>query len=214
VGRRIAMEAAARINALEWESRYYAVAIRVAAVAAIALSMLAFLVLPREFEVKAYQLRRDVQTVMEALPPELEKLAEPPKVERPQMPVAAASEEEVEAKTIETTTFTEVVKRPEETDIPIVPFWKVEVKPQPTKVPTPTYPEMARNAGIEGQVVVKALVDITGDVIQAEVMKSSGNQTLDAAAVEAAYKAKFTPAKQRDQPVRVYVSIPYRFTLQ
>ncbi len=208
------MRSTARIESLEWESRYYAIAIRVATVVAIVLLLAAFLFLPREFTVKPYQLRGSVETVMEALPPELEKVAEPPKVEKPQMPVAAASEEEVEAKTIEATTFSEIVKRPEETDIPIVPFWKVEVKPQPVSIPTPVYPEMARNAGIEGQVVVKALVDVTGDVIEAEVMKSSGNQTLDAAAVEAAYKAKFTPAKQRDQPVRVYVSIPYRFTLQ
>lgn len=207
------MTGSTRIEALEWESRYYAVAIRVASVLAIVLALAAFLVLPREFTVRPYQLRGSVETVMEALPPELEKVAEPPKIDKPQMPVAAVSEEEVEAKTIETTTFSEIIKRPEVTDIPIVPFWKVEVKPQPTSVPAPSYPEMARNAGIEGQVVVKALVDITGDVIEAEVMKSSGNQTLDAAAVEAAYKAKFTPAKQRDQPVRVYVSIPYRFTL-
>ncbi|MEO0081107.1 MAG: energy transducer TonB [candidate division WOR-3 bacterium] len=208
------MRSVARIEMLEWESRYYAVAIRVAAAAALLIVLAAFLVLPREFVVKPYQLRGSVEMVMEALPPELEKVAEPPKVEKPSMPVAAQSEEEVEAKTIETTTFSEIVRRPEETEIPIVPFWKVEVKPQPLKVPTPNYPEMARNAGIEGQVVVKALVDVTGDVIEAEVLKSSGNQTLDAAAVEAAYQAKFSPAKQRDQPVRVYVSIPYRFTLQ
>jgi len=204
----------ARIEALDWESRYYSVAIRLAAAIAILVVLAAFVVLPKEFVVKPYQLRGNVETVMEALPPELEKIAEPPKVEKPSMPVAAQTEAEVEAKTIETTTFSEIVRRPEETDIPVVPFWKVEVKPQPTSIPTPNYPELARQAGIEGQVVVKALVDITGDVIEASILKSSNNQSLDAAAVEAAYRAKFTPAKQRDQPVRVYVSIPYRFTLQ
>jgi len=203
-----------RVGALEWESRYYALAIRVATALAIFFLLASFVLLPREFVVQPYQLRRDVVTIMEALPPEIEKFAEPPKVEKPQMPVAAASEEEVEATTIETTTFSEIVRRTEETSIPVVPFWKVEVKPQPISIPTPTYPEMARNAGIEGQVVVKALVDITGDIIEAEVLKSSGNSTLDAAAVSASYSAKFTPAKQRDQPVRVYVSIPYRFSLQ
>jgi protein TonB len=199
---------------LEWEDRYYGVAIRVATLAAFVIAIAAFVLMPKQFEVKAYQLRRSVETVMEALPPELEKLAEPPKVEKPSMPVAAASDAEVEAKTIEATTFSEIVRRPEETDIPIVPFWKVEVKPQPISVPTPAYPELARQAGIEGQTVIKALVNVDGSVTEAEVLKSSGNQSLDAAAVEAAYKARFTPAKQRDQPVRVYVSIPYRFSLQ
>ncbi len=199
---------------LDWESRYYAKAVRLAAVIALVLLLGVFLAAPKAFEVKPYELTRSVETVMEALPPELEEIAEPPKVERPQMPVAAETEAEVEASTIETTTFTEIVKRPEETEIPVVPFWKVEVKPQPVSVPTPAYPELARNAGIEGQVVIKALVEIDGSVIDAEVLKSSGNQSLDAAAVQAAYRAKFTPAKQRDQPVRVPVSIPYRFTLQ
>ncbi len=202
------------IVTLEWESRYYAVAVRFATAIALLLLLVLFLVLPKEFAVKPYELTHSIETIMEALPPELEQIAEPPKVERPQMPVAAETEAEIEATTIETTTFTEIVKRPEETDIPVVPFWKVEVKPQPISIPTPAYPELARNAGIEGQVVIKALVEIDGSVIHAEVLKGSGNQSLDAAAVKAAYRARFTPAKQRDQPVRVPVSIPYRFTLQ
>ncbi|OYD16560.1 hypothetical protein CH330_02485 [candidate division WOR-3 bacterium JGI_Cruoil_03_51_56] len=198
---------------LEWESHYYAVAIRVGAAIALLAILAAFLLLPKEFEVKPYKLRRTVEVVMEALPPELEKFAEPPRVERPQMPVAAESDAEVEAQTIETTTFSEIVKRPEETEIPVVPFWKVEVKPKPVSIPTPVYPELARQAGIEGETVVKALVGIDGSVIDAKILKSSGNQPLDAAARKAAMKAKFTPAKQRDKPVRVWVSMPYRFML-
>ncbi|MBM3323654.1 hypothetical protein FJY69_09300, partial [candidate division WOR-3 bacterium] len=68
---------------LEWEDRYYALAIRVATAASLVLIMAAFLVLPREFVVQPYQLKRSVATIMEALPPELEKLAEPPKEEKP-----------------------------------------------------------------------------------------------------------------------------------
>jgi protein TonB len=200
--------------ALEWESRYYAMAIRIAAVIALVLLLGVFLAMPRRMEVKPYELRKAVEMVMEALPPELEEIAEPPKVERPQVPVVAESEAEVEAETIEETSFSEIVKRPVDTEIPVVPFWKVEVKPQPVSVPTPNYPELARQAGIEGQAVVKALVEVDGSVISAEILKSSGNQSLDQAALEAAYRAKFTPAKQRDKPVRVPVSIPYRFTLQ
>ncbi len=198
----------------EWEESYYAVAIRVALIAALLIAIGAFLLLPREFVVKPYRLRHSVEMVMEALPPELEKIAEPPKAVKPSIPVAAQSEAEVEATTVEATTFTEVTKKPVETDIPVVAFWKVEVKPNPIIIPKPVYPELARNAGIEGQCVVEALVDVDGSVIDVKVIKSSGNQSLDAAAVEAAFKAKFTPAKQRDMAVRVWVSIPYRFTLQ
>jgi TonB family protein len=97
---------------------------------------------------------------------------------------------------------------------PTVPFFKVEVKPKPISVPVPVYPEMVRSAGVEGTAFVEALLDLDGSVMDARMLKSSGNQMLDAAAVEAALRAKFTPAKQRDKPVRVWISIPYRFTLK
>jgi TonB family protein len=70
-----------------------------------------------------------------------------------------------------------------------------------------------RNAGIEGSVVVEALLDVDGSVMNARVLHGSGNDMLDAAAVEAALKARFTPAMQRDKAVRVWMSMPYRFRL-
>lgn len=97
---------------------------------------------------------------------------------------------------------------------PTVPFFKVEVRPTPVSVPVPDYPSTVRDAGIEGTAVVEALLDLDGSVMDARMLKSSGNQMLDASAVEAALKAKFTPAKQRDKAVRVWISIPYRFTLK
>jgi protein TonB len=102
---------------------------------------------------------------------------------------------------------------PIQPDIEIVPYYKVEVKPQPVNIPKPVYPSIAIKAGIEGQTVVKALVDIDGSIIQTQILKSSGNQLLDQAALEAAMKAKFTPARQRDKMVRVWVSIPIKFVL-
>ena len=97
---------------------------------------------------------------------------------------------------------------------PTVPFYKVEVKPKPVSVPVPDYPETVRDAGIEGTTVVEALLDLDGSVMDSRVQKSSGNQMLDAAATAAALRAKFTPAMQRDKPVRVWISVPYRFSLR
>jgi protein TonB len=196
----------------DWDL-YYSYVLRVSAIVSLALLILVFLVLPREFTYKAYELKKEVTTIAEELPPELEKLAEPPPVERPKLPVAAETPEEVEAATIEKTEFQEIIKKPTETEIPVVPFWSVEVKPQPVNIPKPTYPELARQAGIEGDVVVKALVDIDGKIIDVEIQKSSGNSSLDQAALQAARNAIFTPAKQRDQFVRVWVSIPFKFRL-
>ena len=210
----MAVSISSSIAALEWEDRYYALALRVATVTALVLTTLAFLVLPKEFVVQAYKLKRSIESITETLPPtltELEKLAEPAKPAV--VPVAAASEAEVTASTIDPTNVVEIVRRTDETDIPVVPFWKVEVKPQPINIPVPTYPDMARTAGIEGQAVVEALVDVDGSVADARILKPSGNASLDQAAVDAAMRAKFTPAKQRDKAVRVWVSIPFRFTL-
>ncbi|HTW92016.1 MAG TPA: energy transducer TonB [bacterium] len=94
-----------------------------------------------------------------------------------------------------------------------VPWVKVEVKPQPVSIPVPAYPEVVRVAGIEGRVVVQALIDTDGSVAAVQMLASSGNALLDAASCEAAQGAKFTPARERDKPVAVWVSIPFQFHL-
>ncbi|MBN1460947.1 MAG: TonB family protein, partial [Armatimonadetes bacterium] len=104
-------------------------------------------------------------------------------------------------------------KSTEENDIPVVPFMKVEVKPQPMHIPVPEYPEDARTARVEGQAVVEALVDADGSIADARILKSSGNAALDRAATDAAMRATFTPASHKGVAARVWVVIPFRFTL-
>ena len=74
------------------------------------------------------------------------------------------------------------------------------------------YPEMARRAGLEGTVVIHALVDIHGRVDRAEVIQGV-HPLLDKAARAAALRCRFTPGKQRKMAVPVWVAIPYRFRL-
>jgi periplasmic protein TonB len=208
------MPKVASIDALQWEERYYALAIRASAVAALAIITLMFQFLPHESSTEAYKLKRSVENIMEALPPSVEEMAKPAEAPKPAtVPVAATGTDTDVQTTINPTDVVEVVRRTEETDIPVVPFWKVEVKPQPKNIPVPTYPDMARTAGIEGSAVVEALVDVDGTVADARILKPSGNASLDQAAVDAAMRSTFTPAKQRDKAVRVWVSIPFRFTL-
>lgn len=75
------------------------------------------------------------------------------------------------------------------------------------------YPEMARRAGIEGQVVVRVLVGKDGRP-QKTVVQSSDSQMLDQAAKEAVMKSVFTPAIQNGQAVTCWVSIPIKFKLR
>ena len=74
------------------------------------------------------------------------------------------------------------------------------------------YPEIAKRAGVQGKVYIKAYVDEKGDVKNAEVLKGIG-AGCDEAAVKAVMQTKFKPGKQRGKPVKVQVSIPIRFVL-
>lgn len=76
----------------------------------------------------------------------------------------------------------------------------------------PEYPEFAREAQIEGTVVLWALVERDGTVGEVRVMKSI--PVLDEAAVAAVSRWRFTPALASGRPLRVWVSVPVRFSLR
>lgn len=75
------------------------------------------------------------------------------------------------------------------------------------------YPEIAKRAGIEGKVYVKAFVDEKGNVTKVEVVKGIG-AGCDEAAEKAVKETKFKPGKQRGKPVKVQVMIPVVFKLR
>ncbi|MBK7104513.1 MAG: energy transducer TonB [Ignavibacteriae bacterium] len=74
------------------------------------------------------------------------------------------------------------------------------------------YPELARKAGIEGRVYVKAFIDENGNVASAEIIRGLDGG-LSEAAMEAVKATKFEPGRQRGVPVKVQVSIPILFKL-
>ncbi|MCB0732468.1 MAG: energy transducer TonB, partial [Ignavibacteriae bacterium] len=105
----------------------------------------------------------------------------------------------------------------EEEEIPVEFFVAVEEMPEPIGgiqgiQQRIVYPEIAKRAGVQGRVYVKAFVDESGAVKKAEVIKGIG-AGCDEAAVDAVLKTKFKPGKQRGKPVRVQVSIPILFKL-
>ena len=86
--------------------------------------------------------------------------------------------------------------------------------PMPTLVKRadPAYPKSALEAGIEGTVYVKALVDTDGKVAKVEIIKSDAKE-LDKAALDAAKKFTFEAAVSGGKPVEVWVTIPFKFKL-
>ena len=87
----------------------------------------------------------------------------------------------------------------------------VEVYPEMIYSHSPVYPEELKRSGIEGIVWVKALVNETGEVLDAIVGKSSGVAELDQAALKAAYECKYKPGIQDGLPVKVWVTYKVEF---
>ena len=102
----------------------------------------------------------------------------------------------------------------EEPEIFIVVEQMPEIIGGPTKVyEVLEYPPLARQAGMEGLVVVQFIVEINGEPSNFTVARSAG-AILDQAAMEAVRQLRFTPGKQRNVPVRVQMALPIRFRLK
>jgi TonB family protein len=76
------------------------------------------------------------------------------------------------------------------------------------------YPPEMRNAGIGGEVQIWLFVNENGEVQKSSVRISSGHPELDAAAVEVARVMRFTPARNKDVPVPVWISLPIVFSVR
>ncbi len=78
----------------------------------------------------------------------------------------------------------------------------------------PAYPGAARAQGIEGEVVLRAIVDQDGAVERNIVVVQSIPQ-LDQAAIQALRQWRFEPGRDAaDHPVRVLIEVPLRFRLR
>ena len=73
------------------------------------------------------------------------------------------------------------------------------------------YPEIAIQAGIEGRVTVKVLVNKQGRVI--DIGKLTGPVIFHDEVEEKVRKLQFTPGLQNGKPVRVWVTVPFNFEL-
>ncbi len=98
---------------------------------------------------------------------------------------------------------------------------KPEAKPQPKKITPPKlitpsppeYPEEAKKAGVEGQVILKITVDVDGKVVDAQIDTGAGFG-MDEAALKAARGLVFEPAKFADGTAfKATIRWRYRFEL-
>lgn len=74
-----------------------------------------------------------------------------------------------------------------------------------------SYPPLLRDAGIGGTANVWLFIDKDGTVGEVRIQQSSGHGALDEAALAVARTMRFTPAKNKDDPVPVWVAFPVTF---
>jgi len=94
----------------------------------------------------------------------------------------------------------------------IFEYFSVEEPPKRKDVVSPEFPEMAKRAGIEGTVLLKALVNRKGTVDSVEVQ--SGPSIFHKSAIAAAKATTFIPARQNDKTVSCWVVMPFRFVMR
>ncbi len=96
---------------------------------------------------------------------------------------------------------------------PKVKFVPYDEPPKPLSPIRPKYPEIAKEAGIEGTIVIQVLVGADGLVKDTQILKGIPNTGLDEAATEAVKDIKFKPAEKDGVPQEVWISIPINFKL-
>ena len=96
----------------------------------------------------------------------------------------------------------------------VTPLSKAAVAPTVAKRVVPRYPDSARMRGIEGQVVIEAIIARDGSV-EPGVKIIQSIPALDDAAIEAFRQWRFTPGRDASgRPLRVILQAPVRFVLR
>lgn len=90
-----------------------------------------------------------------------------------------------------------------------------EERPEVLTGPLPVYPELLRQAGVQGQVVLEAVVDTTGRVQPASVsVVSATHSGFVAPARQALVATLFRPARVGGRAVPMLVRVPFDFTIR
>lgn len=91
----------------------------------------------------------------------------------------------------------------------------VDERPERLSGPLPRYPEMLRQAGIEGSVMLEFVIDTTGRVEESSIkVLQSTNRAFEGPAKDVIRRSLYRPGRVRGQAVRVLVSQQIGFTIQ
>ena len=194
----------------------YSTVTRIGALIACVLGLFTFYGLQR-FEPEI-DIESEGQIIIENIEiPETQQFETPPPPARPSIPIESEDEDLADDLTIEETdldNFDAWDAPPPPPSGPQFKFIPYDDPPRPITPIKPVYPDIAQEAGIEGQVLVQCFIDEKGRVKETIVVKGIPNTGLNESAVQALRKTRFRPAKQRERPVGVWITIPINFKLQ
>lgn len=196
----------------------YPLTVRIMGLVAVILLIAMFMIFPRYVAQEEFLQQQEI--VIEQIDiPQTQQADSPPPPSRPSVPIESESDDLDEDITIAETDLEDFeawddAPPPPTNTGPRVKFIPYDDPPVARSAINPVYPEIAQEAGIEGTVIVQAFINAKGIVEETIILKGVPNTGLDEAAAEAIRKTRFKPAKQRDRPVGVWISIPVHFTLK
>ena len=158
------------------------------------------------------------QTVVEVIeiPPILKmNYTPPPLVRRPTEPIISEDADISDNSTIDVTDldpFRIVVPSPEP-NVKRTHFVEYDKDPVLIKMIKPVYPEIDRQAGVEGIVILRIKIGTNGLVKSVGVLKGL-TDGCNQAAIDAVKQWIYEPAYQRDKPVAVWIGQSVKFKLE
>lgn len=209
--------------------KYYGITYEIALILSLVIFLVAFKVRFKPEEHKIEQVQQQETVNMEDVV-QTKQQNQPPPPPRPQVPVEVPNNEIVQEQSFDLNTELDMdqkltlppppkqeektKKNDEEEEVFVV----VEQEPKligglNALQQMIKYPQLAREAGIEGRVYVQFIINKNGEVEDPNVIRGIGGGC-DQEALRVVKKAKFVPGRQRGRAVRVRFVLPIRFKLE
>jgi protein TonB len=101
---------------------------------------------------------------------------------------------------------------PEKEEEELFEVFAVEEQPERINTVIPEYPQLAKDSNVQGNVILKVLVNEKGVVDSVVVI--NGPVVFYESSIKAAKALQFNPAKINDKAVSCWVIIPFKFELK
>ena len=195
---------------------HYSTYLRNSLLAALIIHFLIFYFTPA-FEFKPYVFEFEKPPPPIELMDEIEIVEPPPSIEHPLVEIEPAAEGEIISEPVIPANVTydgSICTDPiQSTKTAPQHFYGFDEPPVLIRLVNPIYPELARQAGIEGTVLLSVLVGKEGQVLEVSILRSDVTPPMESAAIQATRRFRFTPARQNTIPVKARISVPVVFTL-